>query len=182
MIPKEHLDQFYEIKTDPNFDVDIEVKLSYVVFLRDFCKYCSPYWSAYIKQDKMKDSSKENFGFKNNLTISDEAIGIWIIKHNYDTAYQNSLEIKRLTEPVWKAQRMKRKQGKHDSKLYYNDYKDIFNKIKKSRSDKDTLEFWESVFFDGVFEYSKFPFESNETYEEFDDHDDTFESVDVLEI
>lgn len=181
MIDKDHLDQFYEIKSDQHFEVSIEVKQAYVVFLRDFCKYCSTYWSAYIKLDRMK-AKKEKFGFKSNLTISDEAIAIWLIKYNYETAYNNSLEIKRLTEPVWKLQRKKRKHGKHDSKLYYIEYKNIFNKIKKARSDKDTLAYWESIFFYGVFEYSKLPTDANENFEEFDDYDDTFESLEVLEM
>ena len=184
MIQKEHLDHFHELKTDPNFEASMEVKQAYVIFLRDFCKYCSTYWNSYLKQHMTSSSTStlEKFGFRSNLTISDEAIGIWLIKHNYDTAYNNSLEIQRLTLKKWKEQRVKRKQGKHDSKVFYNEYKQIFNKIKEARSDKETLAYWESVFFDGIFHYTEKSNSNEENYAEFDDHDDTFEAVDVLEI
>ena len=178
---KECLEQFYELKTDPHFEVSIEVKNAYIEFLKDFCKYVSPYWSTYIKLDKMK-VNKDKFGFKANLTVSDEAIAIWLIKHNYDTAYNNSLEINRLTEAIWKEQRVKRKHGKHDSKLHYDDYKKIFNKIKTGRNHKDTLTYWESIFFEGFYEFNTLSSDSNENLEELDGFDETFEDVEVLEM
>lgn len=177
MFKFEHFEKFYEFTSDPHFQVSIEVKNAYVIFLSDFCKYSSHYWSKYINPENI-EKCKHNCGFKSNLTISDEAIVYWLIKYNYNTAKTNSEAIERLSEEVWKKQRNSRKRGKHDSKLYYDDYRLIFKQIKNIRSEKDSLKYWESVFFEGLYNFSEK--NKNENCEEQDDHDETFESNDVL--
>lgn len=181
MFRKEYLDEFYNKKINSEFEVSIEVKKAYITFLSSFCKYVSSFWSIYMKLDKRNENIK-SLGFKSNLTISDEAIAIWLIRHNYDSAYKNAQEITAVGLTVWKQNRVKHKQGQHDTKLHYGDYKKIFSKVKAGRKDEATLKYWESIFFEGHYEFNSTPSEPTETMEEIDGLDETFEDIEVLEI
>lgn len=92
MFKKDYLDQFYNQKLSSKFEFRIQVKKAYVVFLSCLHKYVSHFWNTYKKLD-ITNKNKLSFGFISNLTISDEAIALWLINHDYDSTYKNAQEI-----------------------------------------------------------------------------------------
>lgn len=184
MFDIECLNHFYDIKKEPDSEVSDEIKAAYVVFLSEFCKYVSTFWCGYIKKERIKKVIIENCSFQANLTISDEAICIWLIKLNYKTAYENSIDIARLGKKDWMKNRDKGKSGQHDTKIHYELYKNIFNKIKKGRKDEETYAYWQKTFFVGLFKsYEYVPTAPSYVQnKDDDDNDSTFESEDVIEL
>jgi hypothetical protein len=184
MFDIECLNHFYDIKKEPDTEVSDEIKEAYFEFLNDFCKYVSTFWSGYIKKDRVKHIKIESLTFQANLTISDEAICMWLIKLNYKTAYDNSIDIQRIGKKNWMKEREKGKSGQHDTKIHYVEYKTIFNKIKKGRKDIETYIYWQKVFFEALFHsYEYVPAAPTSVQnEDDDDNDSTYESEDVIEL
>lgn len=186
MFKKEYLNHFYNIKKDEDEEISEDIKDAYLVFLRDFCKFTSIYWGGYIKKERIKKALLCNLTFKGNLTVSDEAICIWLIKLNYNVAYENSLDITRLGKEKYLQDRSnKRKQGQHDSKIHYDEYKKIFNKIKKGRADEESYNYWQKTFFLGLFRsYQYLPSVATDNHQNNgdDDNDSCLESKEVIEL
>ena len=78
------LDKFYiyepNMISDELYQIDEDIKHAYLMFIGVLVPVVSFSWRSYIKH-YVKDSSKPTY-VKNNLTISDKAYTIWLIKQH----------------------------------------------------------------------------------------------------
>jgi succinate dehydrogenase flavin-adding protein (antitoxin of CptAB toxin-antitoxin module) len=149
MFELEILDQFYEWKEDDeNFDVSDEVKQAYYIFIKDICTLVSSFFNHYLKSLEDRNSAT----FVNNLTRSDEAFTYWLIKCQYNRCKDEAAILEQKGVQAWEQERKKGKSGKHDSIARFDDYCDIFFKVKDIRENPKAYGFWQDIFFDVMFE------------------------------
>lgn len=137
-------------RTGSNMDLVPEsVKKAWVMFLADFCKWVSTTWrQALIKMQNIND-----FQFSDYLTVSDEALVMWIIECRYDKVKEN-VEAGNLVYcngrgPKPEQAKLAYKQaGPQDSRKHLGLYMELYELVKKNRKKKKASKAWQDFFVD----------------------------------
>ena len=146
------LDKFYiyepNMISDELYQIDEDIKHAYLMFIGVLVPVVSFSWRSYIKH-YVKDSSKPTY-VKNNLTISDEAYTIWLIKQHLPNTINEHNNTQQITTT-------KKRKGQHITKTYMNEYNNEFHKINQMRNvknDESHIAFlhFEKMFFNCFFD------------------------------
>ena len=158
------LDKFYTYEpnmiSDELFQIDEEIKQAYLMFIGVLVPVVSFSWRNYIKY-YISDSSQPTY-VKSNLTISDEAYTIWLIKQHLPNIVNAHNNLHQEHEPTNK------KKGPHLTKIFINEYNNEFHKINLLRNQKETeshsaYQYYEQMFFNCFFDNNGPVFSLNES-------------------
>jgi hypothetical protein len=149
MFDIELLDKFYTFTgTDTDFqEVDEEVRNAYLMFIGDLVPVISLNWKQYIK-GYVKGMSEPSY-LNNNLTVSDEAYTLWLVKRFLPGIVD---EIKNNIPRGRKGRK-----GPHLTNTYRNEYIELFRKLNEMRNpnmDHEKYEayiYYEKMFFESFF-------------------------------
>ena len=141
-------DDDQELKT---FDAAKSVKDAYCIFIKEICPLVSSFWHCYLKNI----DQNSQLTFHNMLTKSDEAFAFWLVKCQFNNCKDvaNQVEQSKETTEIndWSKLLKKGKIGKHDSTVKFHIYCEVFAKITKLRENQEAYEYWQQVFFQGLF-------------------------------
>jgi hypothetical protein len=150
MFDIELLDKFYKFSNDSLDlkEVEEEVKEAYIMFIGVLVPVISLNWKQYLKTF-VKNRSNPSYASNNNLTVSDEAYTLWLIKRYLPGIVD---EIK-FNKPVAK----KGRKGPHLSKTYKTEYMELFRIIDSFRNEDgpnngEAFKYFEQMFFDTYFD------------------------------
>jgi hypothetical protein len=151
MFDERYLNLFYNKEYFQNPEnIDNDFKEAYFMYIDTFCKATSPFWKNYVNAELIVRAEGH---FSPNLTTSDEALTLWLLQLEIQKAKDDADLILKIGTDEWNKKRDKRKRGQHKCVSKQSNYITLYNKIRTSRADQESNDFWQNLYFDELFAY-----------------------------